>query len=223
MPVSRPRFIADLPQQELDLLCARLSPWKAGKGSIVHAEGDEVKALYMLDAGRMQFEVHAFDGRKLVLGFVGPGQSFGELEVVEGGPALAAAVVNQPASGWRLSVADFHAVLPHTPHFAALMLRTTARNARIHHLLYRHSLLMSPDERLALALLSMRRHLCDDEPAQPERVQVTQDMLAQMLGTTRQCVSKHLKQWEAAGWIAIQYGGITIQDSQAITALLPQR
>lgn len=223
MLVSRPRFIADLPEQELKVLCARISPWKARKGSTVHAEGEAVQALYMLDAGRMQFEVHALDGRKLVLGFVGEGRSFGELEVVEGGPALAAAVVNQAASGWRLSVPDFHAVLPHTPHFAALMLRTTARNARIHHLLYRHSLLMSPDERLALALLSMRRHGQTDAPPEHEVIQTTQDMLAQMLGTTRQCVGKHLKQWEAAGWITIKYGGITLLDGEAIAALLPQR
>ncbi|HEX5356222.1 MAG TPA: Crp/Fnr family transcriptional regulator [Aquabacterium sp.] len=223
MLVSHPRFIADLPEQELKHLCALISPWRARKGSTVHAEGEEVKALYMLDAGRMQFEIHALDGRKLVVGFAGAGRAFGELEVVEGGPALASAVVNQAATGWRLSVPDFHAVLPHTPRFAALMLRTTARNARIHHLLYRHSLLMSPDERLALALLSMGRHGHTDATPDHELIQTTQDMLAQMLGTTRQCVSKHLRQWENAGWIAIQYGGITILDRQAISALLPQR
>lgn len=223
MLVSRPRFIAHLPESELTHLCALISPWRARKGCTVHAEGELVSALYMLDSGRMQFELHALDGRKLVLGFVGAGRSFGELEVVEGGPALASAVVNQAATGWRLSAADFHAVLPHTPHFAALMLRTTARNARIHHLLYRHSLLMSPDERLALALLSMARHACEAASPSGELIQATQDMLAQMLGATRQCVSKHLKRWEAAGWIAIQYGGILLLDRPAIAALLPQR
>jgi CRP-like cAMP-binding protein len=84
-------------------------------------------------------------------------------------------------------------------------------------------LLMTPQVRLVVALLSMSRRGVADGAQLSEFIQTTQVMLAQMLGTTRQCVSKHLRQWEAAGWITIQYGGIQVEDRAAIADLLPQR
>ncbi|MDO9234664.1 MAG: Crp/Fnr family transcriptional regulator [Aquabacterium sp.] len=223
MPVSLALFISHLPENELKHLSAVLRPWRERKGVTVHPEGGVVRALYMIDSGSVRFELNTPDGRTVVLGFSGAGRSFGELEVIEKNPALAAAVVNQSATGWQLDVDDFHAVLPQTPVFAQLMLRTTARNARIHHMLYRHSLLMTPEARLALTLLSMARHHASPTDAAGDLIEVTQDMLAQLVGSTRQCVSKHLRQWDQNGWVAIQYGGIRLIQHEAIAALVPAR
>ena len=43
-----------------------------------------------------------------------------------------------------------------------------------------------------------------------------QDDLANMLGATRQSVSKQLKAWEQRGWIALRYRHVAIRDSGAL-------
>lgn len=218
---SRPLLFASLPADEMEHLCARISPWQASKGSTIYTEGEEVKGLYLIDVGRVQFDLHSFEGRRLVVGFLGPGHVFGDVELIEGSPALTSAVAAQAVTGWWLSAADFHNTLIHTPHFNILMMRSLARNTRLHHLLYRHSVLMSPDERLAMALLALERQQHPGDPNDGGHlIRTTQDSLALVLGTTRQCVSKHLKQWETDGWIAIHYGGIQITNRVAIAALL---
>jgi CRP-like cAMP-binding protein len=138
---------------------------------------------------------------------------------VDGRTATLGLVAEKSVRGWQLHIDDFRAVLPRTPAFAQLMLRVTVRSARIHNLLYRSALLMATGERLAIAMLFMARHATvtvDGE--QGVLIEVTQDMLAQLVGISRQCVCKHLRQWEQSGWIALQYGGIRLINQDGLAA-----
>ncbi|HSW11741.1 MAG TPA: Crp/Fnr family transcriptional regulator, partial [Solimonas sp.] len=51
-------------------------------------------------------------------------------------------------------------------------------------------------------------------------LRLPQQLLADMMATSRQSISKELKAWEARGWIALKYNTLTLLQPQALRQLL---
>ncbi|MDO9234662.1 MAG: Crp/Fnr family transcriptional regulator [Aquabacterium sp.] len=222
MPRLSPLYLADLPATSLAQISPLLEPWSVRKGDTVFRQGEPVNTLYMIDTGSVRCEVTWPDGRQMIVGFGQAGRCIGDVEVFDGVAALSTAVAHAAATGWTMSSERAFEALAGVPGFAKLMTKALARVGRIHHQMYQYALLKEPHERLAMSLLSMSRNHAEHDKAEHNTIHITQDMLSQVVGLSRQCVSKHLRQWETAGWLSIQYGNIRILDRAAIATVLPQ-
>jgi len=174
----------------------------------------------MLDAGLVRFEGMTSQEHRVVSAFGVPGRCIGDIELLGHCTGQATAITTMPCQGWTMSMPSLTEALDSVPTFTRLMLTTQARSARLALLLYHHVLTLAPRERLALTLLNLAQVEAATGDSKTLVVPVTQDMLSDMVGCSRQFVSKHLSQWASSQWVASRYGRIEILDAASLKSII---
>ncbi|MEI6712391.1 MAG: Crp/Fnr family transcriptional regulator [Verrucomicrobiota bacterium] len=93
----------NLTNDELVAFTSILSPWEVGAGAQILAEGQIVTHLYLIDDGAVQVRRMA-QGREMLLGRLGPGAFFGEVNLFDPGTATASIWAMKPT---KMAVVDF--------------------------------------------------------------------------------------------------------------------
>jgi CRP/FNR family transcriptional regulator, cyclic AMP receptor protein len=150
-------------------------------------------------------------GKEAVVAMLGPGDFFGE-GCLAGQPArmgTAAAVV--PSAILRIQKADMVRILHEQPDFSDRFIsHMLARNIRIEEDLV-DQLFNSSEKRLARTLLLLARY--GKEDTSPRTVpKLSQETLAEMVGTTRSRVNYFMNKFRKLGFIEYN-GGLTINNS----------
>ena len=195
-------------------------PWDSAREAVFFNQNDVVNTMWMVDSGLVRFRVLAPDGREVVSAFSGVGRCFGDVEVFSQQPSSVSAIASTKCAGWKMSTASALEAIACVPAFAQLMLTTLARSARVTHLMYQHALILTAPERLALVLLNLANEETGPDGAKSFVVSATQDMLSQIVGSSRQFVSKHIGQWTALGWIEPKYGKLHLRDSLSLGSVV---
>lgn len=202
----------DAPHVQLEAIAAQLQPVRRGRGQALYCTGDESQGLFLLEHGFVRFDHISNRGSALVLGIVGPGNAFGELELIEQCRRVADAVVVTSVRGWQMSNALFYELFQQQGWFSRNLCRHNARSARLHQLLYRNALTLSPQERLARTLLGLDERFTDAQGV----LHMSQEVLAQLLGVSRQSINVILQEWQAEGWLELGYGRLRLLDREAL-------
>src|SRR5437588_12739293 len=107
-PVSlrRIELFRDLSEEELQRLAPYLRLVRAPKGTSLCKQGEPADALYIIETGQVQV-VSGEEPQRRVLATLGPGEPFGDLSLLAGGPMLATFYVAIDAELWVLSKPDF--------------------------------------------------------------------------------------------------------------------
>lgn len=214
-------FLRPLSSSDQSAVMAMARPWTAPAESRLFTAGEPVPGLWLLDEGLVRYEVLDADGRQIVPAFSAAGTCFGEVEVLEGRPAIVTGVTALPCEGWVLSADSALEALDAVPAFGKLMLMKLARNVRLSQMLYHVALMLGQRERLALALLNLgHEETCADGHGVLV-VPLTQETLCQVTGSSRQLVSKCLRQWADQGWVAPRYRSLAVLDPQGLKSIFP--
>lgn len=181
------------------------------KKATIFAQGDPAKAVMYIQQGRVKLTVVNGSGREAVVAVLGPGDFFGEGCLAAQPVRIGAATAATPATVLVIDKDEMIRVL-HAEHefsdrFISYML---TRNIRIEADLV-DQLFNSTEKRLARALLLLARYGKDD---QPQRVlpKVSQEMLADTIGTTRSRVNLFMNKFKKMGFIKYN-GGLQINSS----------
>jgi CRP-like cAMP-binding protein len=89
----------------------RLSRRRIATGKMLYRQGDTPDALYLIESGRFRVFVSDRPGQERVLQFLGPGEIVGEAALMAETPHVTTALAIEDASVWRLTRADFDALL----------------------------------------------------------------------------------------------------------------
>ncbi len=216
------KFLQPLGAAEQAAVMAVAQPWKAGAEEVLYRPGHPVPGIWLLDVGMVRYEVITAEGRQVIPAFSLPGACFGELEILEQRVSEVAAVTSMPCEGWVLSAASMLEAVESVPGFSKLMLLKLARNVRVSQSLYRMALVMGQHERLVLALLNLAQQVVGHDGQAKLVFPFTQETLCQVTGSSRQVVSKYLRQWGERGWIAPRYRSLEILDSKGLKSVFPQ-
>jgi CRP/FNR family transcriptional regulator, cyclic AMP receptor protein len=184
---------------------------KYQNGGIVFSQGDSADAVFYLRRGRVKLSVVSNAGREAVVGILGPGDFFGEGCLTAGSVRLAAASALADCLIVRLEKAAMMQALQEQPEFSALFISyLLARNARIEEDLV-DQLFNSSEKRLARVLLLLASF---GKERKPELVvpKVSQEILAEMIGTTRSRVSFFMNKFRKLGFIDYN-GGLKVHNS----------
>ncbi len=173
------------------------------KGEYLHYRGDEACGYYGIVRGRLRASAVNEDGKPMTLCFMEQGQWFGEISLVDGVARThdCEAVIHSdvyiiPKALFERYILGDHTALKYLAKQLCERLRFTLDWVE-------QSTLMAPPARLA-------RRLLDLMPPQQHTVQINQQELAQMLGLSRQSISKILQEWVQKGWIEIDYNRLTL-------------
>jgi len=170
----------------------------------VFAQGDPAKNVMYIQEGGVKLTVVNESGKEAVVAILGPGDFFGEGCLAGQSICMATATAIAPTSVLVIEKDEMIRVL-HGEHefsdrFIAHML---ARNIRVEEDLV-DQLFNSSEKRLARTLLLLARYGGSDQP-QKVLPKVSQEMLAEMIGTTRPRVNFFMNKFRKLGFI--KYNG----------------
>ena len=182
-------------------------------GEIVVLEGQPADALYIVRHGRIRAFRISDDGKEQVIFVHGPGATFNDVAVFDGGPVLATAEALAPNT--RICVVParlMHVLLATNPRVAANVVRVLPGRVRqltalVEELSFHHIV-----QRVARQLL--------EEYAATGQVTVTKHEMAARVGTVREAVSRSLHDLEQRGAITRRHNRIVRIDVPALQALL---
>ena len=181
------------------------------KSEKIYSQGDPVKGVKYIQEGRVKLSVVNEAGKEAVVAVLGPGDFFGEGCLAGQSVCMATATAMVPTSMLFIDKNEMLRAL-HTEHafsdrFISHML---TRNIRVEEDLI-DQLFNSSEKRLARALLLLVRYGKDDQP-QGLLPNVSQETLAEMVGTTRSRVNFFMNKFKKLGFIKYN-GGVEVNTS----------
>jgi CRP/FNR family cyclic AMP-dependent transcriptional regulator len=173
---------------------------KYPKGGRIFAQGEPADAVCYIQDGRVKITVVSRQGKEAVIAILGPGDFFGE-GCLAGQPIrMASAAAMSDTSIVRLEKPGIIRVLREEPSFTEMFLMyVLSRNIRFEADLVDH-LFNSSEKRLARVLLLLANF---GKPGEPQTVipKISQETLAEIIGTTRSRVSFFMNRFRKLGFI----------------------
>jgi CRP/FNR family cyclic AMP-dependent transcriptional regulator len=170
----------------------------------IFAQGDPANNVMYIQEGRVKLTVVNETGKEAVVAIFGPGDFFGEGCLAGQSIRMATATTIAPTTVLVIEKHEVIRVLHAEHEFSDRFIAyTLARNARVEEDLI-YQLFNSSEKRLARTLLLLARYGAQDQP-QKVIPNVSQEMLAEMIGTTRSRVNFFMNKFRRLGFI--QYDG----------------
>jgi CRP/FNR family transcriptional regulator, cyclic AMP receptor protein len=174
------------------------------KDQIVFRQGDPADAVFYIESGKAKKTVVSEQGKEAVVALLGPGDFFGEGCLAGEALRLSTVTALTKCAIARISKADITRVIHEEPAFAELFISyLLARNSRVEEDLV-DQLFNSSEKRLARVLLLLANFGKEGRP-EPILAKISQETLAEMIGTTRSRVSFFMNKFRELG--LIDYNG----------------
>ena len=174
------------------------------KNDVIFAQGDPADAVFYLQKGKVKVAVSSAQGKEAVIAVLGAGEFFGEGCLIGQPMRLATAKAMTEAIAMRLERAEMVRVLHAEPSFAEMFtFHLMTRNSRVEEDLV-DQLFNSSEKRLARILLLLANFGKEGRP-EPITTKLSQETLADMIGTTRPRVSFFMNKFRKLGFI--EYNG----------------
>ncbi len=169
-------------------------------GQRIFSQGDAADSVFYIERGKIKIVVTSEQGREAVVGLLGDGDFFGEGCLIAQSLRLATAAAMTDATVMRLAKAEMIRVLHAEPAFAEVFTaHLLTRNSRIEADLV-DQLFNSSERRLARTLLLLANFGKEGRP-EPITTRISQETLAEMVGTTRPRVSFFMNKFRKLGFI----------------------
>jgi CRP-like cAMP-binding protein len=189
------------------------------RGEIVFSAGDAGDALYGIISGRIRISTGSADGREIFLNIMEPGDTFGEIALLDGGTRTATATAIEPAELVSIRREPLFRLLEGEPKAALELLRLCGERLRWTSGLLEDAALLDAPARLAKRLLSLCELHGEDRDG-GRAVRISQEELASFLGVSRQAVNEQLQAWKSRGWVALGRGTVILHDAAALRRIV---
>jgi CRP/FNR family cyclic AMP-dependent transcriptional regulator len=187
------------------------------KNQIVFSQGEIADAIFYIQQGNVKITVVSEQGKEAVVGVLGQGQFFGEGSLKGHPRRVASARSVDGCVITRIEKATMLAMIRAEPGFSELfMSHLLTRNSRVEEDLIDH-LFNSSEKRLARLLLLLAKFGKEGKP-EPIIGNFSQEMLAEMIGTTRSRVSNFMNKFRDLGYI--RYNGGMIEVHSGLLSVL---
>lgn len=170
------------------------------KNEAVFAQGDPANAIFYLQKGKVKLTVVSNSGKEAVVALLGSGDFFGEGCLARQALRVSTATAMDECSVMRLEKARMIRVLHEEPAFSELFVaHLLSRSIRVEEDLV-DQLFNSSEKRLARVLLLLA-NFGKESPPEPVIPKISQETLAEMVGTTRSRVSFFMNKFRRLGFI----------------------
>src|SRR5215831_9197470 len=210
----------DVSHETIHRLVQAIELKEVRRRQVVYLPGDPGAAVYFVNGGRVKISKVTRDGKELTLAYRGPGEIFGELVLLEGGPREEMAEAMENAMITELTRDEFeklvqaNGMLGYRLTKAMLSRRREVEN-KVEQLLFK-------DVNAKLAELLLR--LGNEYGVQSGRgtlvaLKITHQEMANLIGSTRETVSLTLSMFKKKGLIQTDGRKVIISDREGLRAL----
>ncbi len=206
-------LFAGLTDQEMNSLVARVSSKQVRQGTILFGEGDPCAGLFLVASGKIRIFKLSPTGREQVLSVEGPGSSFAELPVFDGGNYPASASALEDAEVLFISRKDFQNFCREHPDVALKVIAVVgSRLRRLVGIIEDLSFTTVRQRLISLILrLAQATGTLAKDGVRVELTKTHQDLAAE-LGTVRELVSRNLSRLQAEGYLEVDGRKIIVKD-----------
>jgi len=206
-------LFAALSDDEMDGLLRRVSSRRFARGEILFHEGDPCRGLFLVARGKIRIFKVSANGREQVLAIEGPGSSFAELPVFDGGNYPASASAFEDSEVLFVSRKDFQDFCRDHPEVGLKVIAVVgSRLRRLVGII--EDLSFSTVRQRLIALLLRLAQASPHRSVEGVRIELTksQQDLAAELGTVRELISRNLGRLQAEGYLEVDGRNIVIKN-----------
>ena len=207
-------LFAGLEPGELAALAQHAFVRKLARGQILFTEGEPSEHLFLVRSGRLRVFVASSRGEELVLSVVGPGESLGELSVLDRQPRSATVDALEPAELIALAGADARQLLDTNQQ--ALHAVAVALAAGMRRLSGTAADLVFLDLPRRLAKLLLAEAQAGADGTLVSQLAMSQTGVAARLGVTRQSLNRAMSTLVNRGWITLEGTTVRLDDAASL-------
>lgn len=198
-----------LAKEELDVISRLAVTRNYPKNSVIINEGDHTDSLYVILSGKVKIFLTDDQQKEVIVAIQREGDYFGELALLDEAPRSASVMTMEPCSLLIVSRNAFERHLASDPKLAISLMRGLAARLRATTENVKSLALLDVYGRIARTLLQFAKeedghHVIDDK--------LTHQDLANMVGASREMVSRIMKDLARGGYIKTEGKRITIKD-----------
>ena len=212
-------LFSDLNEGELARFAEVTREREYPKNSVILFEDDPGDALYIVSTGQVKVVLIGEDGREVILSVLGDGDFFGEMALIDDEPRSAHVIAMKDSQLLVLRRDDFQSQLRDHPTIALKLLRELVQRLRRADEKIGGLVLLDVNGRVAQLLLDLA-----DESGGPKITRkLTHHTIAQMIGSSRETVSRAMRELVEKGLIEVSRREITIRQRDALGAMAGAR
>ena len=182
------------------------------RGSVILFENDPGDSLFVVRQGRVKVVLIGEDGREVILGVLGVGEHFGELSLIDDRPRSAHVIAMEDSHLLVLHREDFRRRVESSPAVAWSLLTELSRRLRRADEKIGGLVLLDVPGRIARLLLDLAEEAESNTIDKP----LTHQTIAQMIGASRETVSRAMKDFQDANWVSVVRRKISLTDRPAL-------
>jgi CRP-like cAMP-binding protein len=179
------------------------------KGELLFQRGDPSHRLYGLIGGMIKLFARDPDGHEVSLGLVAPGELVGELDLADGAPRHASAIAMAHSELATLGRSDLERSLDRRPELRTSLSRASAVAARRLAQRLEDAAFLSIERRVEKALIDLAARV-GEQMVNGVRIHMRQQDLADLVGLSRESVSKVLTSPAMRGRVELHRGSIVL-------------
>src|ERR1044072_8480654 len=173
---------------------------KFSKKKVIFAQGDDANAVFYIKKGKVKVAVISDEGKEAIVALLGADEFVGEGCLIGQPKRLATASAMVECEIMRVEKTEIQRVIRDEPAFSQMFVsHILERNARVEEDLV-DQLFNSTEKRLARLLLLLANFGKEGRP-EPILAKISQETLAEMIGTTRSRVSHFMNKFRQLGFI----------------------
>ncbi|MDT5298226.1 MAG: family transcriptional regulator, cyclic receptor protein [Mycobacterium sp.] len=215
--LARSGMFQGAPPGAVSTLTQQLHSIDFPRGHTVFTEGQPGDRLYIVISGKVKIGRRSPDGHDNLLTIVGPSDMFGELSIFDPGPRTSSATTITEVRAVSMDRKMLRAWIADRPETAEQLLRILARQHRRTTNNLADLIFTDVPGRVARQLLQLaRRFGTQEQGALRVTHDLTQEEIAQLVGSSRETVNKTLSDFAQRGWIRLDGKSVLISDIERL-------
>src|ERR1041385_2200403 len=207
---GRLELLQGMNQETVHSLNAIMHRTKRRRGEWVYVHGDPADTIYILQKGLMKITALSEDGHEVVHEIVVPGEIFGDTSTILGIPRTTSAQTLEPSLLCEIRQKDFVSLLAAYPELSLRLLKCVGLRLKKAEAQLLNVVCHDVSTRVREALLDLIACESGIQPAQPVRINITQQDLANLIGASRQKTWQALKELESSDVLRLMYRSILV-------------
>jgi CRP/FNR family cyclic AMP-dependent transcriptional regulator len=214
-------LFCNLPPAAVQRLSAITSVSFYPKGATLFVEGQAGRGIFILCTGRVKLSISSLDGKTLIVRLSEPGEVLGLPATVTGTPYELTAEVVEPTQANFVSKQDFLAFLRE---YGDVAVRVAQQLGQTYHRAVAEmrtiGLSRSAEEKLARFILDLTADNKSEKGAVKAKLNLTHEEIAQMIGTSRETVTRVLADFKKKNLLTIEGSTLTLTDKRNLKRLV---
>lgn len=210
-------WIGKLPPGISKAVMKQMRPRHYRDGEAVYTLGEKGSELYMIESGKIRICNYSLKGKEIQVAEIRGGDCFGELSLIDGLYRASCAYTQGPTDLLVLHKQDFETLCAQYVEIPMQINKLLSHRLRLAYTVIEDASVLPMKDRVARLLARLGYSVgAADEEGETVLEGFTHESIARMLGSTREAITRELKNLEKTALIRRRYGKILIPDIAAL-------